>query len=109
VKRAIIIRPAAQCDIDEHAAYIAQDSSAAGRRFLHAVREVFQDLLRMPKLGRTRESPHPRLAGVRVQIVPGFRKYLIFYRPVGEGIEILHVFHGARDIKSILDDQDDDG
>jgi plasmid stabilization system protein ParE len=33
-----------------------------------------------------------------------FRKYLVFYRPITEGIEVTRVLHGARDIDSILGD-----
>jgi toxin ParE1/3/4 len=29
--------------------------------------------------------------------------YLIFYRPVNQGIEVLRVLHGARDIPSIFE------
>jgi plasmid stabilization system protein ParE len=31
-----------------------------------------------------------------------FAKYLVFYRPVANGIEIFRVLHGARDIEGIL-------
>jgi plasmid stabilization system protein ParE len=31
-----------------------------------------------------------------------FRKYLVFYRPIPGGIEVLRVLHGSRDIAAIL-------
>ena len=31
-----------------------------------------------------------------------FRNHIVFYRPVADGIEILRVLHGARDLVSIL-------
>lgn len=31
-----------------------------------------------------------------------FQNYLIFYREIKDGIEIVHVFHGARDIGRLL-------
>lgn len=34
--------------------------------------------------------------------------YLIFYRPLPDGIEILRVLHGARDIAAILFDEADE-
>jgi hypothetical protein len=44
-----------------------------------------------------------------------FKKYLVFYRPVADGVEIARVLHGARDIYGILaeefgieEDADDD-
>jgi toxin ParE1/3/4 len=50
-------------------------------------------------VGRAWESPDPRLAGVRVYPLPRrFRNYLVFYRPIAGGIEVLTVLHGARDL-----------
>jgi hypothetical protein len=40
--------------------------------------------------------------GLRMLRVPKFEKYLIFYRPVPEGTEIIRVLHAARDISSIF-------
>jgi plasmid stabilization system protein ParE len=42
------------------------------------------------------------LAGLRMLRIPKFEKYLIFYRPVPEGTEIIRVLHAARDISSIF-------
>jgi hypothetical protein len=39
---------------------------------------------------------------VRQQAIKGFRRYLIFYRLIDSGVEILRVIHGARDIEDIL-------
>jgi hypothetical protein len=35
--------------------------------------------------------------------VKGFENWLIFYQARRNGVEIVHVFHGARDIESLLD------
>ena len=32
----------------------------------------------------------------------GFRNYRIFYRPVTDGVVIVHVLHGARDAGPLL-------
>jgi toxin ParE1/3/4 len=57
----------------------------------------------MPGIGRAWESDEPRLADVRVYPVPRFRNFLIFYRPIENGIEVLTVVHGARDLGAALD------
>jgi plasmid stabilization system protein ParE len=49
-------------------------------------------------------SAHPRAGVVASQFGAEVRKfpvrqYMIYYRPWSKGIEILHVFHGARDQK----------
>jgi toxin ParE1/3/4 len=103
------VLPAADRDLDDQAAYLAQEASLeTALRFYDAASVTFGKLARMPGIGQQRESPNPRLAGLRVWRVEGFEKHLIFYRPVNEGIEIVRVLHGARDIDSILANQSDD-
>ena len=34
--------------------------------------------------------------------VKGFEKYLVFYRPLKDGIVVLRVIHGARDIEDLF-------
>jgi len=33
----------------------------------------------------------------------GFENWLIFYQPKRDGVQIVHVLHGSRDIASLLD------
>ncbi len=51
----------------------------------------------MPGLGRSREELAPNLSSSLVE------KDVIFYRPDAEGVEILRVIHGARDIPKLFD------
>jgi len=49
-------------------------------------------------------SGHPGAGVAADQFGAGVRKfpagtYMVYYRPYSKGIEILHVFHGARDQK----------
>ena len=59
----------------------------------------------MPGMGTSYDPGHPALAGLRFLPVSRFKKYLIFYRPIPGGIEVVRVLHGARDIESILADE----
>ena len=59
----------------------------------------------MPGLGERRQTANPRLEGLRVWRIQGFEKHLIFYRPVDDGIEIVRVLHGARDIDRLLESE----
>jgi toxin ParE1/3/4 len=103
VKRTLIVDPAAESDVDDAAEYIAADAPSAGERFLAAVDATFSGLVRMPELGRLREYAAARLARVRSLPVQRFENWLIFYRPLPDGIEILRVLHGARDVEAILE------
>jgi toxin ParE1/3/4 len=53
-------------------------------------------------------SQLPEIGKRRFDLAPGLRSlavgnYVIFYRPVSEGIQIIRVLHGARDIPSLFD------
>jgi hypothetical protein len=50
-----------------------------------------------------RKYQNPRLRDIRFLTVPGFENYLAFYRPIPEGIEELHVYHGARDLEPLFE------
>jgi len=47
--------------------------------------------------GRSRFDLSPELRGFPVG------NYLVFYRPASDGIEIIRVLHGARDIPELFD------
>lgn len=98
-KRPLVIR-----DLIELATYIAEDNLDASDRFLAAAEETFQQLAKMPGIGKLSQFYNPNLADVRQQPIKGFKKYLVFYRPTDSGVEILRVIHGARDFETILDE-----
>jgi toxin ParE1/3/4 len=49
-------------------------------------------------VGRLRGDLLPDLRGFVVG------RYLIFYRPIEDGIEVVRVFHGARNVEALLKD-----
>ncbi len=98
------ILPAADRDLDDQAEYLAREANLeTALRFYEAANRTFQELARMPGLGERRESDHPRLAGLRVHTIEAFPNHLAFYRQTAEGIEIVRVLHGARDLERILE------
>ena len=72
-------------------------------RFYDAAALTFETIARMPGIGERRGSPKSRLVDLRVWRMEGFGKHLIFYRATDDGVEIVRVLHGARDIDSVLD------
>jgi toxin ParE1/3/4 len=72
-------------------------------RFLVASEGTFKRLASMPGLGTRYDSDHPLLNELRFfPISSRFKMYLVFYRPTSDGIEVVRVLHGARDIESVL-------
>lgn len=58
----------------------------------------------MPTIGAHYEVVNPRLQGLRCARVRRFRNYLVFYRPIEGGIDVIRVLHAPRNIAAILED-----
>lgn len=103
--RRVLISLAAKSDLENQAIYIGCESPGAASRFLDAAERVFRDLSEMPSIGAIRQLRNPRLAGLRSWRIPGFDKHIVFYRVIDDGIEIVRVLHGARDVPRILENE----
>jgi toxin ParE1/3/4 len=103
MKRVVDIHIAAARDLEECARYIRKDSPRSARRFLRSAKATCRMLLRFPKIGSSYGSTRSELAELRVFPVKGFANYLLFYRPIRQGIALVRVLHGARDIPAILE------
>ena len=81
--------------------YIAADNPAIAVRYLDILRGKCQMLADAPGLGVSREA----YCGL-FKFPVG--RYLIFYRPSADGIEIVRMLHSARDVDTVLPDQPND-
>ena len=54
-------------------------------------------------MGVKRSFRHASLQDLRMHPVRGFERHLVFYRERDDGIEVVRVLHGARDILSLMD------
>jgi toxin ParE1/3/4 len=88
--------PAAENDLDEIWWYIAQDNPGNADKFLDALEETCRKLAQFASMGRKRDELYPGLQSFPVG------KYLIFYMPINDGIEIVRVLHGMMDIDVFL-------
>ena len=89
-------RPLAEADILEIWDYIADDSLVAADRWVDRLDEQFRLLAAQPMMGRAREELAP---GVRS--FP-FGRYVVFYMPLNDGIDVVRVLQGARDIDAVF-------
>ena len=85
----------AQQDILDITFYIAQHNVTAAHRLLQKILNTCEKLGASPQAGRLRGEIAPNIRSFPLD------KYLIFYRPVRGGIEIVRVLHGARDIPAL--------
>ncbi len=82
----------ARLDLRSIVWHIAQDNPAAASNWLHEVERLFSTLAEQPLIGQ-------RVRTRRFGAVRRFSRgdYLIYYRPLEAGVEILRVVHGLRD------------
>jgi len=89
-------------DIFRHLAREAKLQTAG--RFLVQAEATFARLANGPHIGSRYEAEDHLLDQVHFLPISRFRKYLVFYLPRDDGIDVIRVLHGARDIPSILSD-----
>jgi toxin ParE1/3/4 len=85
-------RPQAAADILEIFDYIAEDSIAEADRWVDRLDEKLALWATQPMMGRSREELAPR-----VRSLP-FGRYVVFFEPLSDGIDVVRVLHGSRDI-----------
>jgi addiction module RelE/StbE family toxin len=81
--------PAAQ-DLEEITLYIQRDSESAAQAVAKALFDAANSLDLLPSRGRV-----GRIQGSREIVVPGL-PYIIAYRVKDTAVQILHIYHGAR-------------
>ena len=93
----ILRTPEALQDLDDIWDYIAQDSGTAADRVLDELQKRFELLAGNPELGELQ----PLLSDGKYRRFC-FRKYVIYYRPLADGIVLVRVLHGARDHEKLI-------
>lgn len=95
----MMIRPRAAFDLAEIWSYIAEDSVRNADAFGSRIDKTFRLLARHTGLGRARPELYPNLHSFVVG------KYVVFYLPLTNGIDVIRVLHGARDIQAVFEDE----
>jgi toxin ParE1/3/4 len=99
----IVRRPSADRDLVAIFRWFARQAGLrVADRFLVEAEATFSRLAGMPRMGTAYEPVAPPFVDLRFFPVSRYRDYLVFYRPISDGIEVFRVLHGARDIPGIL-------
>jgi toxin ParE1/3/4 len=87
----------ALADLRQIALYIAHENSASASGWLAEMEQLFSILARQPRIGK-------RMRTKRFGTVRQFSRgnYVVYFKPLADGVEILRVLHGARDHKRIV-------
>ena len=97
-------REAAKRDLIEQWVWYAGNAGIeTADRFLHAADETASMLAGQPEAGYRFFVRRPELQGMRrFPLSDGFEKTLLFYFPLKEGIALVRVVHGNRDLERLL-------
>ena len=76
--------------------FIAEDSPGAAYRFLLRIDSKLKLYAENPNMGASRDYLRKGLRSFPVG------RYIVFYRPVSEGIEVVRVLHGARNLNRLF-------
>ena len=85
-------RPQAELDILEIWEFIAGDSVAAADTWVDELDEKMALWATQPMMGRARDELAPGIRSL------AFGRYVVFFEPLADGIDVVRVMHGARDI-----------
>jgi toxin ParE1/3/4 len=92
----IVRTPRCDRDLFEIAVYIGRDNPAAADNLIDTIDEKFSLLAQFPRLGRDRSELADDMRSFPVG------NYVIFYRALRDGIIVLRVLHGARNLRRIF-------
>ncbi len=91
-----LFAPAAEADLEVIHDYIAAENAAAAAALVTRLEDLAARLADAPGMGRARPELLPNLRSFPLG------SYLLFYRRSDNGIEVVRVLHGARDIPALF-------
>ena len=95
--RQLELTNSARQDLKEIWEYIAWNNLAAANKLVKSITDKLPLLCDHPLMGSRRDDLLINLRSISV------KKYIIYYQPFDDRIEILHVLHSSRDIKSVFE------
>ena len=101
----VTVAERARQDTDEQVAWFAKHASVSvASRFFDAVFQTIDEIAESPDSGWLWEPEDPFETSddpIYCRKIAGFRNHLVYYRRVENGLRVLRVVHGARDLGRI--------
>jgi len=88
--------PLAEQDLIEIYAHISGDNPTAAEKLVRSINGKCESLARNPMIGRARPELREDLRSFP------YGAYLILYRPIDDGVEIVRVVHAARNLDDLI-------
>ncbi|MEH2280815.1 MAG: type II toxin-antitoxin system RelE/ParE family toxin [Nostoc sp.] len=96
-----LISPGASQDLSEIIDYFVRVNIDAGEHFVDKFDKKCKSLANFPKMGRSYGNIKPDLRGVPLD------NYIILYRVINSGIEIVRVVSGYQNLESLFAESDE--
>lgn len=91
----LIIAPSARQDLSDIFDYIARDKPVAAVNWVEKIEEKCKLIATMPEFGERRPEYGAEFRSSAVG------RYVIFFRAIEKGIEVVRVISGDRDVRSL--------
>ncbi|HNI36784.1 MAG TPA: type II toxin-antitoxin system RelE/ParE family toxin [Pseudomonadales bacterium] len=92
----VTLRPQAEIDVLDIWSYIAEDSVTEADHWVDRLDECLATWATQPLMGRPRDELAAQLRSL------AFGHYVLFALPLPDGIDVVRVLHGARDIDAVF-------
>jgi toxin ParE1/3/4 len=100
----LIVRQQADDDVTAMTARIAANSPRTALRFVDRLNRTFRLLESMPLLGSLPPAGLNLPPGTRFMTMRRYHRVVIVYLPLPDGVEIVRVVEGNRDLATLLAD-----
>lgn len=91
----LIVSPAARQDLSDIFDYVARDKPIAAANWVETIERKCRLIATAPEFGEKRPEYGGEIRSTAVGL------YVIFFRPIADGIEVVRVIPGDRDIRSL--------
>jgi toxin ParE1/3/4 len=95
-----ILAPSARLDLKEISSYITRFNSGAARRFNKKIIQQCKLVADFPNMGQSCDNFANGLRSFLIE------DYLIFYRPIDSGVEVVRVVSGYQDLETVFLSED---
>lgn len=92
----LIISPSASRDLNQIADYFLEVNLVAGEKIFQEFNQKCQKLVRFPNMGRSYAQIRDDLRDLPLD------GYIILYKIIDDGVEILRVVNGRQDLESLF-------
>ncbi|MBX9628412.1 MAG: type II toxin-antitoxin system RelE/ParE family toxin [Gemmataceae bacterium] len=98
----IVLRSAARVELSDLLTGIAAADPAAAARVEANVRRTLELLEAHPLSGSRVKVPNPNVKELRGTTVRRYPQFVILYLPLSDGVEVLHIIRGRRNIRRVV-------